>query len=190
MYIYYDGNCNGSDCNGNCGYDDNQNFEEESGEDSSLIGLILGGGNNGGSNNLVKNLSKGTGAATVATFGPQIIKLAKRHPKLAALANLPIVMWFIRKYVVANVHKILHRLISYAMASITISHNKDKELYAKVRSWILTKALFKQRSQLSAVTAIAAKNQGTKIINNRKLLFDGHSQDSILQTQQYMVCSH
>ncbi len=162
-------------CDGQCGgYCCGDNQQQNISEDSSFIDLILDGGNSGKYNNLVSSLTRSTGSAIVATFGPQVIKLAKKYPKLAALANLPVFFWFVSKYMIANMDGVWKWLMSYALASVAV--NKEDQVFVNnVRSWILTNAVFKERRALVAQSALNAKHQGTKISDSRRVVYEGES---------------
>ena len=166
--------CDGKACDGECGAPLNNSSPGGNSEDSSLMDLFLGEGGTGIANNLIKKFSRGTGSAIIETFGPQVIRLVRKYPKLATLANLPIVFWFISKYVISNMEMVWKWLMSYALASVNIKQD-DKIFHNNVKSWILTKAVFKERRALSAQSALDAKHQGTKIADGRRVVYEGES---------------
>ena len=121
-------------CDGECGgYCGRGNQQQNVSEESSLMDVILGGGNSGHSTGLVKTLARSTGSTIIEMFGPQVIKLARKYPKLTALASLPIVFWFVSKYIISNVESVWKWLMSYALASVAIKQ-EDKIFHNNVRS--------------------------------------------------------
>ena len=140
--------------------------------DTSILSMIFGAGRDGRSNSFASNMQFGVPAAIISTFGPSIIKLAKKYPKLATLANLPVIIWFLSKYVMGEVHRLYKWMMSHAMASVTIKKSDDETLYDNVKSWILTKAVFRERSSLSVTSAVSSRNKGDKI-TGRDLVFRG-----------------
>jgi hypothetical protein len=61
---------------------------------------------------LINNSPRGMLSALINICGPSIYKVVKKYPRLAAMANIPVVLWFLSKYVTCNLEKIWKWLMS------------------------------------------------------------------------------
>lgn len=74
-----------------------------------MMDLLRGVGVGG---TLMNNSPQGILLALANTWGPRIYKLVKKYPRLAAMANIPVVLWLLSKYVTCNWDKIRKWLMS------------------------------------------------------------------------------
>ncbi len=80
------------------------------------------------------------------------MKWIDKHSRFAPLVYIPAIIWFLSTYVARNIQKLWAWLMSYAMASVTISKG-DRALHECVQEWKSAHAMFRTRRSLTAQSA-------------------------------------
>ena len=141
-------------------------------EPRSMLDLWLGNGDNSNGSGVIDSITRGASGAIVASFAPYLISLTKKYPRLVKMAYIPVVFWLLWKYVIANLEDMWEWLMSYALASVTISRD-DQIFYNNVRSWLLMNVASEDRRTLNAQLALTAQHCGTKVTDNRRVVYEG-----------------